>query len=193
MDEGAELERFHPVLLYSILEATRRFEPDFYAHLCRSYHVDAERILGLFSEVEVIGSGQLAQLLRDLRAHPAYDDIVYLAGRNSLLIWLELHNVRRPALGKTNAAFTKLVRELLPPFLGNATLSLLTHGTLIFVEIRDSIFARDVRHVCGVCGYYAGFLVELGRFCGSQRATVTETHCSAVDPDGPTCTLEVAL
>ncbi|GEM_PF-6103847 len=193
MDHGDELERFHPVLLYSILEATRRFEPDFYAHLCRTYHVDAERILGLFSEVEVIGSGQLAQLLRDLRAHTAYDDIVYLAGRNSLLIWLELHDIRRPTLSSVSAAFAKLVRELLPPFIGNASVNVLSRGTLLFIEIRDSVFARDVRHDRALCGFYAGFLFELGRFCGSPRAAVTETHCSAMDPDGPTCTLEVAL
>lgn len=193
MDDPQELERFHPVLLYSILEATRRFEPDFYAHLCRSYHIDAERILGLFSEVEIVGGGQLAPILRDLRAHHAYHEIVFLAGRNSLLIWVELHRTRRPAVGNAAALFTSLTHQLLPPFLGAATFSLLLRGELHFVELCNSVFSRGVRHAHPLCGYYAGFLSELARFSGSTHAVVTETQCTALDPDSQTCVLQVAL
>jgi len=105
--DNNQLERFSPLLLYTILSAVRRFEPDFYAHLCRSYHLDADRILGLFSEVEEIGTGQLQGILRDLRAHQAYHDMVYLAGRNAFLFWTEQRRLRKPLIGNQSARFTR--------------------------------------------------------------------------------------
>lgn len=193
MDDRQELERFHPVLLYSILEATRRFEPDFYTHLCRSYHLDAERILGLFREVVVVGGGQLEPLLRDLRSHPAYHDIVFLAGRNALLMWVDLRHIRRAPVGTPASAFRSLSSDLLPAFLGDASINILQRGELQFIEVQNSVFARGVSHEEPLCGYYTGLLTELAHFCGLMSATVSESSCSAMDPDSSTCVIQIGL
>jgi len=191
--EQAVLERFSPVMLHSILQALRRFEPDLYAHLCRAYHVDADRILGLFTEVELIGPGQLQPLLGNLRLHQSYHDIVYLAGRNALHTASERQGVRFPRLAHDTSRFQALLKQLFPPFLGLATYSVLVRGELHFVELRDSVFARGVEHSNMVCGFYAGFLAELGSNCVEGAATAAEIRCCATDPEAPSCMIRLNL
>lgn len=191
--EDKQLERFNPLLLYTILSAVRRFEPDFYAHLCRSYHLDADRILGLFSEVDVIGTGQIAGILRDLRAHQAYHDMVYLAGRNALLMWTEQKHFRRPVLGNQASRFTGAVKQVLPDFLGKAAYTVMLRGNIHFIEIRDSVFTRDTQYDRALCGFYAGCLAELGKHCGMESTVATEVRCCANDPNAPTCLFQVSF
>lgn len=186
-------ERFNPLLLYTILSAVRRFEPDFYAHLCRSYQLDADRILGLFREVEEIGGGQIRSILRDLRAHQAYHDIVYLAGRNAFLMWTEQRRMKKPLIGSHSNRFTALNRQLLPEFLGAATYTSMLRGSVHFIEIRHSIFARDGQYDRPLCGFYAGSLAEAGRFCGMEAAVSTEVRCCALEPSAPTCLIQVSF
>lgn len=186
-------ERFNPLLLYTILSAVRRFEPDFYAHLCRSYHLDADRILGLFSEVEEIGGGQIRPMLRDLRAHQAYHDMVYLAGRNAFLMWGEQRKQRRQLFGNQSSRFTALLKQLLPEFLGNASYTAMLRGSVHFIEIRDSVFARDGQYDRSLCGFYAGCLAEAGRFCGMEAALSSEVRCCANEPSAPTCLFQVSF
>jgi len=189
--EGEKLERFNPLVLYNILDAVRRFEPDFYAHLCRSYHLDADRILGLFSEVETMGGGQLASIVRDLRAHQAYHDIVYLAGRNTWLSWQQQQHLRAPIFTKGQNKLTTLIKQQLPEFLGNASFILMLRGSVQFLEIRDSVFTREVKHDRPLCGFYSGFLAELATFCGLEHATATEVRCCSQDPDAATCLFQI--
>jgi len=195
MDNEAnnKLERFSPLLLYTILSAVRRFEPDFYAHLCRSYHLDADRILGLFSEVEEIGAGQIQPILRDLRAHQAYHDMVYLAGRNAFLFWAEQHRTRKPLMGSQSARFTSLVKQLLPEFLGGANFTIMLRGSVHFIEIRNSLFARDEQFDRPLCGFYAGFLAEAAKLCGAPAAISSEVRCCANDSTAPTCLFQVGF
>ena len=194
VNDQQQLERFHPVLLYNILSAVRRFEPDFYAHICRTYHIDADTIIGLFSEVEQLGPGQLQPILRDLRAHTAYHDIMYLAGRNTLLKWVELERLRPPRLGSASHHFGNLLKQLLPPFLGKATYVMMLRGNVHFLELRNSVFARDVQHGRPLCGFYCGYLAELAVHCGVEsRPGVSEARCCAVEPDSPTCLFQVAF
>jgi hypothetical protein len=191
--EKNQLERFHPLLLYTILSAVRRFEPDFYAHLCRSYHLDADRIMGLFSEVDVIGSGQITGILHDLRSHQAYHDMVYLAGRNALLMWTEQRRFHKPLLGSQASRFTGALKQILPEFLGNAAYTVMLRGNVHFIEVRNSIFTRDTHFDRALCGFYSGCLAELGRFCGLESTVATEVRCCANEPNAPTCLFQVSF
>jgi hypothetical protein len=186
-------ERFNPLMLYNILDASRRFEPDFYSHLCRTYHLDADRILGLFSEVEQLGSGQLQPVLAELREHHSYHDIVYLAGRNSLHMWLDQEGIAPSSNHGGAARFTGLVKRLLPAFLGHSNYSLMVRGNVQFVEVRDSVFTRGVKHEHPVCGFYSGYLAELGSRCIPGTCGVTEVRCTAVELDATTCLFQVNL
>jgi hypothetical protein len=172
------LERFPPLLLHSLLTSARRFDLELYAHLCRAYNVDADRILGLFSEVEVIGTGPLEGVLASLRPHSAYHDIVFLAGRNALLGQAEAHGTTLTRAGG-EARFQALLKQLLPPMLGRGNHTVMARGRVLFVEVRDSVFARGVQHDNPVCGFYSGFLTELAAGCQSRAAAAHEVRCRA--------------
>lgn len=191
--DSERLERFSPVMLQNILTALRRFEPDLYSHLCRRYHLDAERMLGLFSEIETTGLGQLPSLLSDLRGHTAYHEIVFLAGRNALHAEAERQQFRFAKKGGDLAQFQSALKQLLPPFLGLASYTLLVRGELYFVEMRESIFARQVWHHNPVCGFYSGLLAELGTNCVTGAATAVEIRCVANDSEAPSCMFRVGL
>ena len=67
-------------------------------------------------------------------------------------------------------------------------------GSLQFIEVRNSIFARDTVHERPLCGFYCGVLAELVHVLGaSGPAAVIETRCCAVDSDAPTCLLQINL
>lgn len=188
-----ELERFSPVMLQNILLSLKRFEPDLYAHLCRQYHLDAERMLGLFSEVDLSGPGQLLPLLSDLRGHQSYHDIVYLAGRNALHAEAQRLGLRFARGGRDTSRFQLLVKQVLPAFLGQASFTTLVRGEMHFIELRDSVFARDVWHHNPVCGFYAGVLAELGTNCVEGAATAQEVRCTASDAEASSCMFRVSL
>jgi len=181
------------MMLYHILDAVRRFEPDFYSHLCRSYNLDADRIIGLFAEVEELGSGQLLPLLNHLKAHDAYHEIVYLAGRNTLLMIAEDNQLRAPLFSNGTQKFTALMKQLLPEFLGNASYVSMLRGSIHFLEIRDSIFARQGESNNPLCGYYCGLLTELANHFGFETANVVEARCCAVDHEATTCLIQISL
>ncbi|MCH7472110.1 hypothetical protein IIA79_04065 [bacterium] len=193
MENAAGLERFHPLMLYSILGAVRRFEHDFYLHLCRAYHLDAERILGLFTEIEHIGPGQLGSILAELREHNSYHDIVYLAGRNTLSSWCDMQGVKLGRAQGGASRFNTLTKQLLTPFLGIAVFSTMVRGEMHFIEVSDSIFARGVEHLHPVCGFYAGFLSEIASGCIAGSTAVNESSCKAADQDVQSCLFQVPL
>jgi hypothetical protein len=186
-----EIERFHPVVLYSLLDALRRFEPDFYSHICRSYKLDADRIIGLFTEVEEVGSALLLNVLMDMRKHQAYHNIVHLAGRNAFLQWAELKRIRRPLFGNQSARFNSLLKQHFPEFLGKATSSLMVRGDILFLDITHSIFARGVKYGRPTCGFYGGLLTEMSLFCGATKPQITESRCAAMESSLNTCLFQV--
>jgi V4R domain len=175
-----QLERFHPILMHSLLTATRRFEPGLYDSICRRFNLDAERILGLFKDVEEVGAGQLPEILSTLRNHQAYHEIVFLAGRNSLLGWAEANRVALNHRGGEER-FSALARQFLPDFLGRGTFTLMSRGKMIYVEVHDSVFARGVESLHPVCGFYEGFLSELGSGCSKHNVKVAEVRCFSMD------------
>lgn len=186
------LERFHPILLHSLLTATRRFEPSFYESLCRQHSLDADRILGLFTAVEEIGPGPLQGVLSGLRNHSAYHDIVHLAGRNSLLGWSESHRVKLDRSGGA-VRFNALLRQWLPDFAGRSGINYMQRGSVLFVELRDSVFARGVEHEHTVCGFYSGFMGELWAGCQPRNPVASEVRCRAIEPSAPSCMFQVQL
>ena len=186
-----DLERFPPQLLYHLLAAARRFEPEYYAHLCRRFHVDADRILGLFGKVEQLGGGQLTELLAELRDHQSYSDIAYLAGRNAFLMACDDGKQSLPGGGA--ARFGQLLKLLLPPFLGRSTFHLMTKGRVQIIEIHNSVFARDVFAIRPLCGFYTGFLAECAAHCMEAPCPVAEVRCKAMEPDTASCLFQVAL
>jgi hypothetical protein len=183
------LERFHPILMHSLLTATRRFEPGLYDSICRRFNLDADRILGLFSEVESVGAGQLPEILSTLRNHQAYHEIVFLAGRNSLLGWAEANRVELNHRGGEER-FSGLARQFMPHFLGRGASTLMSRGKMVYVEVRDSVFARGVESLHPVCGFYEGFLSELGSGCSNRNVKVSEVRCFAMDAPH-SCMLQV--
>jgi len=193
MDGDAKLERYPPVMMHCLLSAVRRFEPDFYAHLCRAYHLDADRILGLFSEVEELGAAQLTAMVGELREHQAYHEIVFLAGRNALHTYAEQQHARPSPLLTGASRFNTLAKQLLPAFLGRSSYVLMSRGNLQFVELHDSVFARGVHAVRPLCGFYCGFLAELGSTCVPGAAISTEVRCVALEPDATSCLLQISL
>jgi hypothetical protein len=188
-----QLERYHPLLLHSVLSAVRRFEPDFYAHLCRAYHLDADRILGLFSEVDQLGAAQLHELLAELRQHQAYFDIMFLAGRNALHSIAEQQRFRPSLLQLSGGRFGALLKHYLPQFLGLSSFVLMVRGDLQFVEIRDTVFSRGVRHERPLCSFYAGFCSELGGLSVKHQALCSEIRCRSVDGESQSCLFQVSL
>jgi hypothetical protein len=188
-----QLERYHPLLLHSVLSSVRRFEPDFYAHLCRAYHLDADLILGLFSEVDMLGPAQLTALLGELREHQAYYDIMFLAGRNSLHSIVEQQRFRPSLLQLSGGRFAALVKHYLPPFLGVSTFVHMVRGELQFVEIRDTVFSRGVRYERPLCAFYAGFFSELGCQCVKHQALSSEIRCRSVDGESQSCLFQITL
>lgn len=193
MSIDEKIERFPPVMLYHILAALRRFEPDFYAHLCRRYNLDADRMTGLFAAVEELGGGQLLPILRDLRAHDAYHEILYLAGRNTLLTWVEDQRLRPPLFASLPKRFTTMLKQLLPDFLGHAGYIMMVRGSIHFLEIRDSVFAREAGFNNALCGFYCGLISELATHCGAEHAMVTEARCCASDNEATTCLFQISL
>ena len=191
MDRTPALERFPPVMLHSILTAVRRFEPDLYVHICRRHHLDADRILGLFGELEMLGPGQLTQVLADLRAHTSYDQIMRLAGRNTLVEYAALHN-----LTLNTASENKLrtaIGELLPVFSGKAAITLISRGNVLFLEMFDSVFARGISDARTLCGFYCGLLAELGASGSGMPREVTESRCRASNHDTDSCQFQIGL
>lgn len=188
-----EVERFHPVLLHSTLVSMRRFEPDFYAHISRSFHLDADTVMGLFSQVDEIGPGPLMEMLAELRQHHAYNEIMRLAGRNAVVEFADLQGIRLGARKGGEAHFRQLLKQLLPPLLGKSFLNTMSRKDLIYVEITDSIFARGVLHPNPVCSFYAGALLEVGQSCTRDACLSAEVRCHAQAPELASCLFEVGF
>lgn len=192
-DASGQIERFPPLMLHSILTAVRRFEPDFYNHICRVYHLDADRILGLFSEIELLGPGQLIPILKDLREHQSYHTILLLSGRNTFLEHAQLNKL---SPGKANGGGTQLlhlIKEEFPRFLGHGSYAPMVLGKQHFIELWSSIFARDIKDERTLCSFYSGFLTELSRLCSSGTATVSEVRCCAADHSANSCLFEINI
>jgi hypothetical protein len=192
-DTGPDLERLPPVVLYTILQAVRRFEPDLYAHICRTHHLDADRIFGLFTNIEDAGVGQLPDILHTLRSHQAYHDIMFLAGRNALLLWAEEHNISFGGLNPPPARLLSFLKQHFPVFLGLGNYNLMARGSVQFIEVRNSLFARNVDHPEPVCGFYTGIFAQVAQELTHKTPVVQEVRCLAADPDASSCMFQVAL
>lgn len=192
-DHDGQLERLPPVILYTILQAVRRFEPDLYSHICRTYHLDADRIFGLFTDVEEVGAGQLPDILNTLRSHQAYHDIMFLAGRNALLEWVEEKRVSFGGMSPPPAKLLSFLKQHFPSFLGLGSYNLMARGNIQFVEVRNSLFARGINHPEPVCGFYTGMLAQVAQELTKKTPVVVEVRCQAADPDATSCMFQVAL
>jgi hypothetical protein len=185
------MERFHPALLHSLLVSLRRFEPELYAKVSREHQLDAERISGLFAEVEMLGPGPLSALLAELRQSQSYGDIVYLAGRNAFVEYAEQNRLAsRLRLGRPD--IQQALRQHFTPFVGQAIYNHLQRGEVHFLELRGSLFARHAEHEMPLCGFYCGFLMELGQFCSGRAWESVEQRCCAADLEAPFCLLQFA-
>jgi hypothetical protein len=188
-----DIEHINPILLHCLLTAVRRYERELYSHLCRSYHVDADRITGLFHEVEELSPAQLRQVLAELREAPSYQDIVFLAGRNAFHQWCEVTRQCFDRPGGGIKRFRSLLDKALPSFLGLGRHSMMVKGSLQFVEVHNSLFARDEQALLPLCGFYAGFMEELAKNCTSGNASALETRCIACENDDEGCVFEVVI
>src|SRR6185436_13291955 len=103
-----------------------------------------------------------------------------------LLGWAEANQAKLTHSGG-HARLLALVKQLLPAFLGRSSYNVLTRGSLLFIEIRDSVFSRNVSHDSPICGFYSGFLAELACGCQERSCMVTEVRCRAVEADPPSC------
>jgi hypothetical protein len=133
----------------------------------------------------------MQEVLAELRQNMSYSDIAFLAGRNAFLMAAKEERQSSPGGGMQR--FTQLVKQLLPPFLGNGALHLMAKGQVQFVEIQNSPFARDIAALRPMCGFYAGWLSECGNLCSEGRCSVAEVRCKALDANAPNCMFQVAL
>lgn len=196
MDDGtgqSDIEHINPILLHCMLTAVRRYEHELYSHLCRTYHVDADSIAGLFHEVEELSPAQLRQVLAELRQASSYQDIVFLAGRNAFHQWCEVSQQCYDRPGGGIKRFRKLLDKALPSFLGLGRHSMMLKGSLQFVDIRNSLFARGEHALLPLCGFYAGFMEELAKNCTTGTASALETRCIACENDDEGCVFEVVI
>lgn len=191
--KAGEVERFHPVLLHSILVSMRRFEPDFYSHVSRSFHLDADRVMGLFAQIEEIGPGPLQEMLAEARQHHAYTEIMRLAGRNAVVEYAEMQGIRLGPRRGGETHFRQLLKQILPPLLGHSFHNTMSRKDLIYVEITNSIFARQVQHPNPLCGFYAGALLELGQACTQTTCLSSEVRCHAQAPELASCLFEIGF
>jgi hypothetical protein len=191
--EQADIERINPIMLYSLLTALRRYEYELYSHLSHKYHLDAERIIGLFQEVEELSPAQLRLILAELRQARSYQDIVFLAGRNAFLHWCEVTGQRYDRPGGGGHRFRALCDRAMPHFLGLAKFSVMLKGRLHFIDIRNSLFARSEHALLPQCGFYAGFMEEMANNCTAAGATAVETRCVACENDDEGCVFEVVI
>jgi predicted hydrocarbon binding protein len=191
--ERGSLERFHPALLHSVLVSLRRFEPDFYAHISRAFHLDADRVMGLFEQIDEIGPGPLIEMLVEVRQHHAYNEIMRLAGRNAVVEYAQAAGIRLGTRRGGEAAFRQLLKQVMPPLLGRSFINTMSRKDLVYVEITDSIFARGVLHPNPVCSFYAGALLELGQACTSDACMSAEVRCHAQAPELASCLFELGF
>lgn len=179
-------------MLHSLLEALRRYEPDFYTHICRAYHVEPDKIMGLFSQVDQLAPAQLLPMLAEMRQNNSYHDIAYLAGRNAAHKWA-VANKANLALKKGGIQrFVKLANDTLPQFTGQAGFSIETRGSICLVELPDTLFSREATSINPLCGFYTGLLYELASACTLKQVQVVESSCRAQSGENM-CVFEVPL
>lgn len=191
--DSADIERINPIMLHCLLTAVRRYERELYSHLSRKYHVDADRIIGLFQEVDELSPAQLRLILAELRQTRSYQEIVFLAGRNAFHQWCEVSREGYDRPGGGAKRFNRLVDKALPSFLGLAKHTMMLKGRLHFVEIHGSLFARGERALLPLCGFYSGFLEEMAKNCTTATASAVEARCIACENDDEGCIFEVVL
>lgn len=191
--DAPEIERLNPIMLHALLTAVRRYERELYSLLSRKYHIDADRIMGLFEEIDELSPAQMKQILAELRETRSYQEIVFLAGRNAFHEWCEVSGQCYDRPGGGGNRFRSLVDKALPSFLGLGKYSVTIKGRLHFIDIHNSLFARGEHALLPLCGFYSGFMEEMARNCTQGNATAVEARCIACENDDEGCVFEVVI
>ncbi|MEZ5339779.1 MAG: hypothetical protein R3F46_16145 [bacterium] len=84
------------------------------------------------------------------------------------------------------------IGERLLPFLGEASLSIDTRGRVLMLRLTNSIFATDRYSMNCLCGFYVGYLQQLGQETGMRGLEARESSCACQDEDERSCLIQVA-
>jgi hypothetical protein len=136
--------------------------------------------------------GVVWQFIKHIRASDAYNDIVVLAGRNTV----RTISPRLPPLASLlplKQRIHLLASRLLPVVLGPAQFDLTSRGSVILLELSGSVFAREPWDERACCGYYCGVLQELATIGGANAAGSAEVRCRGADSYGRSCLLHLEL
>ena len=187
---GINLHRIDPLLFFNLFDALKRYDLALCVRLSREFDINLDRLQDLAVGGKLLGAGQLSDLLDALAYHPQYDNIVELAGRNSFAIQNERDGRLRRVLLLPQLARDIAVR--MQPFMGESELEVELRGRVIMLRITNSIFAHDRFSLNGLCGFYVGYLQQLGRDYGMKKLDARETRCACQEEDQRCCLIHVA-
>jgi hypothetical protein len=188
-DHGPNLHRIDPLLLYNIFDALKRYDFELLSKLSRDLGVSLDSLQDLAVDGQLLGAGQLGEVLDAVAHHPKYNDIMQLAGRNSFA----LQSARDGKLRRQ--VMPLMVREIgqrLLPFMGDSLLDIDLKGKVIILRITNSIFAEGRYSLSALCGFYVGYLQQLGQDCGFRRLDAGETRCACQDEEQHCCLIHVS-
>ena len=184
------LHRVDPLMILNIFEALKRYDSELANSLSDQLQISQERLLELASDGRLLGAGPLLTVLDALDHHPRYADIVNLAGRNCY----SMQCARDGALRYSGLhTLARQVSRLLQPFLGNASLEVDVKGRVIILRITNSIFAHGRYSLNSLCGFYIGYVQQLGHDLGLRRLDACESRCACQDEDQRDCLLQISI
>lgn len=188
-DSGPNLHRIDPLLLYNIFDALKRYDFGLLTRLSQDLAVNLDTLQDLAVDGQLLGAGQLTEVLDVVAHHPKYNDIMLLAGRNSFA----LQSARD---GKLRRQFLPLmmrdIGQRILPFMGESQLEIELKGKVIILRITNSIFAEGRFSLNSLCGFYVGYLQQLGQDCGFRRLDAVESRCACQDEEQHCCLIHVS-
>lgn len=187
--ETVQLHRLDPLLFLNLFEALTRYDSELANHLADRLGVSREGLLELASESVMLGPGQLGEVLNALDHHPRYGDIMNLAGRNCYSMQcVRDGELRRQPL----SLLARRIGQRLLPLLGDASLEIDIKGRVLMLRITNSIFAEGRFSLNCLCGFYVGWLQQLGHETGMRGLDAKESSCACQDEDERSCLIQVA-
>lgn len=187
---GPDLHRLDPILFLALFDSLQRYDAMLADRLASEFNIDQQNLVALASNGEPLGPGHLSDFLDALDHHHRYADIVILAGRNAF----SLQAVRDGSFRRLPLPqLPRAVRRRMQPFIGEASLDIELRGRVLMLRITNSIFAHGRFSLNSLCGFYVGYLQQLGRDCGLRRLDAREARCACQDEDDRCCLIQAAL
>ena len=188
---------FSPIILCSLLAATKSANQVLYRNLTNELRTSIERLEKLSESGRLFGNLPLSRAVELLKAHPSYDKITTLAGMEAFsrtvrrMPILPLAAAHMLPVGRFARALNESVR-LLNMLSARKCAELRRSGSAFMLEIENSPFASGSLSVKPQCSFYCGFLkAATSSFLGIQ-APVEEASCRSTMAGISVCTFIIA-